>query len=590
MAVVHVTVPVDAIYPAVRADQESFEAVLAELSCTDSLFHISRLNCIVSRPQRRTWKQAQSAALAFLGLGSATLAALNAYAERHPNSLVHPIGRGALLELIRWVVLLCRDRPGDGTTFERPEKREQLFQALLLAGAVCSKRAHAPLDRARQGGGALTAAEQVEIAWTGLREESPAPSFQLHRVRSHELITRDLVEACPELPVWFRQATGLALDDHVCAVNILALHELDQAQTQLDGDMKNTGVFRINEFGSQTANAEAFQRLLQGFSQTKDDLRSALWPTPPITQNWFERPPSYSHLPLARRPILRTADGRGVIMDPSSLCEVGMLGVVFALSARRREKALSAMGKAFQAYATRIWRELAPASEWRPARFIAEDELPPGDGRTAVPDGLIVDGQKVVLIEMKHTVIKDCSLDTDPSALLEKLLSDRLGGEKKGVGQLAGMLRDLRRHPDRAWRPEVRGARLYLPVLLVRDEPFEGPVYRLLLRRFGEQLGFGHTRWLAFPHLGHDAGWCIAPVAVLTLEELEQLRAMVPNPFGIAEVLQDYALEDPRSKPCLASFLSNSPKYRSAWRRDSGMLERASVLLRQDQERLFPSD
>jgi len=209
MPTIRVLLPLAAVYPDTPRSVKSFRAVLKDLSRTDTLFSIARLNTIVSKPalsspvdgQRRVDEQRR--ALAFLALGQETRTKIDNFAEGHEGAgKVIVICRGQLLELLRWVTLFCKDHTDDGVTFENENKREKLFQAILLASEIWSRRVYANINSAASNDLHSEAYKLALIRRSQTENDLTLP-WPIAFGRGWELFHSHMCTVLPEFDTWF---------------------------------------------------------------------------------------------------------------------------------------------------------------------------------------------------------------------------------------------------------------------------------------------------------------------------------------------------------------------------------------------------
>src|SRR5713226_7427037 len=132
-------IPLSAIFPDIHNDFETFKSLLQGLSRTDTLFWCARLNLVISNPDADHIMGQEFALKQFLTADE--INTINNFARRNGGAQKNIVFfRGQLLELVRWAVLYCHDHPGDGTTFDDPEVRQEFVQAALIAGDIWAKR------------------------------------------------------------------------------------------------------------------------------------------------------------------------------------------------------------------------------------------------------------------------------------------------------------------------------------------------------------------------------------------------------------------------------------------------------------------
>jgi len=118
-----VYVPISEVFPVVRNDISTFKSLLLELSRTDTLFWCARLNLVIAA----NTSSIDAVEAQQFGLNqfftTSEIKAINDFARNHGGvNRIKVFFRGQILELFRWVALLCTDHHGDGDTYEDPLK------------------------------------------------------------------------------------------------------------------------------------------------------------------------------------------------------------------------------------------------------------------------------------------------------------------------------------------------------------------------------------------------------------------------------------------------------------------------------------
>ena len=135
-----VYVPVSEVFPEIQNKIRTLKSLLSDLSRTDTLIWCARLNLVVSASARTDSLEAQQ-----FGLNQfftpRDIQAINDFAHAQGGAnRIKVFFRGQILELFRWVALLCIDHAGDGTTYEDPQIRRKFGQAALMASDVWANR------------------------------------------------------------------------------------------------------------------------------------------------------------------------------------------------------------------------------------------------------------------------------------------------------------------------------------------------------------------------------------------------------------------------------------------------------------------
>lgn len=129
-----VYVPVSVVSPGTPADIDTFLSLLSTLSRTDVVFWCARINHVLTNASDLNHMERQAFGVReFLTPEEADLIAV--FAEAHGGTVTIFL-RGALLEIIRWAVLVCEDHATDGTTFEDAETRRTFAKVALIANDI----------------------------------------------------------------------------------------------------------------------------------------------------------------------------------------------------------------------------------------------------------------------------------------------------------------------------------------------------------------------------------------------------------------------------------------------------------------------
>ena len=458
------------------------------MSRTDALFWCARLNLLDADPSLdvRT-KQQQFLEIFFL---PNQIEAVNRFAETHGGTdNVIAMNRGAVLELIRWICLLCHDHAEDGVTFEKPQAREDFTRALLMANEFWAQRVYG--DAPFEG---TSIDEKRENALAPIRHSL---SETRHHQRVYEAVARGKVtfgqifsEYRADFFSEFFDNTGLAVDEYYLCLCVLVAHCLNSEAKSGVGGKNNPGIFTLKNISDPAPHMEGlFGRFLRLLSVTSEELAEAFWSDNPVEPVGFEY--NYSLLPLRQRPILRAGDGRMIILDPACFIEKASVGPLFNLSIKAKEdNRLSEFGQAFEDYVgsvlQRIYPDPGPYLAKRLHSNVREVKKP---GEIQVADFIVDDVSNIVVIEAKAVWLKDEKI-RDPMAFVEHLRS-RYGADQRPVGcrQLA---RNVSKIASREWYPlgvELTDVRRVFPVLLVHDELLDAPVFgHFLAKEFSHSL------------------------------------------------------------------------------------------------------
>jgi hypothetical protein len=480
--------------------------------------------------------------------------------------------RGQLLELMRRAAQACDPAPGTGADFVDPQARSRFLAAALIAGDLWNRRIYA--DRLSGEPEIDEARKRALGAFRKSNDESNSPSHLgicLGRGRAlfGEYLPRDL----PEFEALFQAETSLSYNQYAIAAAALATYTI---VGRTEGC-----VFNPKTVGSTTrfeAQIDAFLRLV---SQTSGELGQSLRKT-------FK---TQGYRAIRERPILSLADGRAVVLDPQMFYEKIAVGPLFYAVDRAGKlkhgyvnRVFGAFGDAFERYANDALKRMHPKGP-----KLVERVWFGAQGKTAKGDAFQVDAHMVepigetlaaIIIEAKAVFLPEHAILDDPGIFLAELRR-RYGkdpggaGRHKGVAQLARIIRAIL---DRAWRGEDREldkASAVAPVLLTHDTRMDSPI---VCWQLNEDL---------FKLIGDiPFGWRVAPLILLTIEDLENLESSVGQ-FTLAELVRDYHDASPDRMISFQRFLIGS-KYAALIKPSGAIMAQADAQMDTVAQTLFP--
>jgi hypothetical protein len=140
------------IFPELQDDYDTLRTLLTGIDRNSALVTCAQMNLVLSDPmtddaernltpeQRRLRRQQTLVPLFFT---QAEAERLNSFAEQHRPTEPIVFFREQVLELMRWIVLVCRDQPGcEIGGPDREELNRRLTKALLIAGSLWSNRVY----------------------------------------------------------------------------------------------------------------------------------------------------------------------------------------------------------------------------------------------------------------------------------------------------------------------------------------------------------------------------------------------------------------------------------------------------------------
>lgn len=545
---VGVFLPISEIFPEIKNDFETFKALLREVSLTDALFWCAHLNLIISDPEADHIAK-QEFALKQL-LTSDEINRVNVFACEHGGAQrVMVFFRGQLLELVRWILLFCHNHPEDGTTFENPDVRRQFAQVALIASEIWANRIFA--DRFSLDGGVSTARiRALGSIRKSIEATSRAPYLPHSLGRGWLLFTRYISRYYQTFEDDFKASTQLSLEKYYSCVGAIIINFMNPKI--------GSGIFNVDESIAATPYGNVLQEYLRRESQTASELANAMWSH--IPENHVETS-ECNYLPLREKPILRTEDGRAIILDPIFYGEKASIGPLFLLPRDKRDRAFTHFGKAFEDYVcdilNRMFPDISVASNKRlTCNIIGIDQ----EGHELEIDACLNDITDVILFEIKTGFIREDQILIDDFEkyvhhLRDKYVWNRKDDKGVGVGQLAKTIAVLASKTWQGNNQEFSDARRISPVLVVHDHLLGAPVY-------GHFFASEFKKLLApeaeLPSGVYRKGELqVAPLVVITIDDLENLETSIEN-FSFRNLLGDYTNAFPDCIESLHNFIASS--------------------------------
>lgn len=544
-----VFLPVSELFPDIKSDFTTFECVLKKLSRTDTLFWCARLNLVVSDPEVDHIAKQQFGLDQFLT--PEEISRVNDFASEHGGAhRVTVFFRGQLLELIRWALLYCDDHPEDGATFENPDVRRSFAQAALIAGDIWAKRVFG--DRFSPDGGIdIARRRSLGAIRKSIEGTLPSPHLPKSLGRGWAFFTNYFPAYNRSFNNDFLASTGLSLEDYFICLGAMI--------TSFMNPKIGTGLFNVTTLGKSTPYADVLQKYIDLESQTIDELRMALWGTSDSFSKDREIP-AYDYQPLRQRPILRSDDGRAIILDPTFFSEKASVGPLFLLPQKERQQAIPDFGKAFESCSCDILGRMFPdISKATDKRFCHNIIATDNQGVELEIDACLNDINEIVLFEIKTGLIReDTILSEDYNNLLDQIRQKYVWSEKDkgvGVGQLAKAINILAKKNWIGSNQEFSKVQLVYPVLLVYDHLLGAPVYGNYLASEFKELLFPDNELPSGELV--KANLRIAPLIIMTIDDLENLETSIEH-FGFRHLLSEYSRVCPDRLTSLYNFIAAS--------------------------------
>lgn len=579
-------VPVCEVFPEVISDHKTFLKLLSNLSRTDVLFWCARLNSVISNEAVDQVDGQQIIIRYFLEPDEIGLT--NSFIEQNGGSQrVRVFFRGQLLELIKWASFCCYDHCDDGTTFRDPNIRKQFIQVALIASDIWAERV---FEKRKSPNLFLDKNRTLGSIRKSMEGSCKVPSFERSLGRGWIIFSEYFPVIYPSIMQEFYTLTKLSLEQYYWSLASILTNFMN-------ADFQNTGIFNINALGVAPEYQDILRKHIVIESQSPDDLMRALHLLSRDTSNPNFNS-SYDYKPLRIKPIIRTKDGRAIIMDPVFYSQKASVGPLFhviqnAKSNGKVNEIFSAFGKSFENYSCDILRRMFPTVAFLTERLQCNVPVVDKDRNVLEIDACLNDVSEVVLFEMKAAWIReDMILCENHENYLDELrrkygVSEGAVNERKikGVGQLAriiGVLSDEKLLPS---NPDFGKAKIIYPVLVVHDDLLAAPTYgAFLASEF--QTSLQPCEILPSGNLKKN-GLVINPLIVMDIDDLEDLEKSVEY-ISFKEIISDYSTSCSDRKVSLHNYLSSS-KYRDYIYHNKYLAQTCFELLSKTKEKIFQS-
>ena len=585
-------ISVKEIFPNLSSNFDTFKSLLHDLSRTDTIFWCARLNMVLLDPRFDHFTQQQAGLKQFLT--SEEIDRVNDFVKKYggPTS-VYIFFRGQLLELIRWVTLYCQDFPDDGTTFENPETRRKFAQAALIAGDIWAKRIFDNRFSVNEGL-EIGRKRSLGAIRKSIEATTLAPNLEKILGRSWSLFSDYFPQYYQTFEDDFHSSTGLSLEEFYISLCTIITTFMNP---EIGDNGITGGIFNSNFSKESTPFRDVLQKYISLDSQTPDELKNALWQNRQKNLNAEKNVPPFDYRPFREKPIIRTEDGRAIIMDSYFYSEKALVGPLFLVSKYKpnnAKKIFSSFGKAFEHYACDILRRMFPDSGSLLARRL-RCNLPVGKkGRTMEIDACLNDITELVVFEMKAVWVRENKILSDNyEGFSEELRrsygiwNDTLGDRKiSGTGQIARMIKVLTSKDWIERNEEFSKVNLIYPILLVHGPLLVAPVFgNFLASEFKEYLE--PDAELRTGELMKNQTR-VTPLIIMTIEDLENLETSIEH-FGLRELLADYSRSCPDRVVSLNNYLAFSNKYKGKIYHNRSIATKGLDILCKTQKEVFPT-
>jgi len=463
--------------------------------------------------------------------------------------------RQQLLELMCQAALHCPDSGKYKTPVQNNQSKKTFVQAALIVNELVLQRMGDERTLAKENTEAVRRhlLKLVRLSAQGASHAMDPPrAFGRGKMMFFDFLPKEF----SDFEKRFQVHSGLSLNEYYSCLVMVIAHYLN-AELRQSSHVRH--IIKVQELREQVPHmADAFARYLEIESQTIEELGMALREKRNVEQ--------YSLKAIRRRPILRLPDGNAIVLDPVFHTEKAMAGPLFTLTGQFRNLQ-GYFGNAFEKYAQSILQNMCPQAN-SDLRMGDELEWMSSDGEVEIADACLINGEKLLLFEMKAVWVRDDRVsDPDPEEYLDEL-RQKYGKNGKVADQIA---RAINRLVNREWilsGHDMRDTQRIYPILLAYDPLLNTPGHSWFFRsEFKDALNpdglFPSSKVIMV-----KKQWEIAPLTIITVDVLENLEASVRN-FDLIDLLEDYFAfcdthfrdaDDDLSLPAFISISSYSSK------------------------------
>ncbi len=564
---VSVFVTVKDIFPELQDDYDTLRILLSGIDRNSALVACAQINFELSdhkthreernlTPEQRPMCSQRK--LVPLFFTQAEMERLNAFRERRQSTEPIIFFREQVLELIRWIVLICRDEPGREIGFLNSAELNRFTKALLIAGSLWSRRVYRDdLIAARDKSSRAESLETVIRAFRNATTFRPNPMTGV--CRGCQLL-REIRAIDVTFEEMFERKTDLNLDDYNLAIFvILYLTLVLYSQAGLSAPLLDVIQLRKEIPGIEPA----LTHFLALASQTAEALRTALWESKsePTTEDLA----FFDLHPLMERPILLVPPDRLMILDAAFFAAQAILGPLFKVvkGACRNEsrRIFGVFGRAFENYCFKLLRSRYPIlSALLCGPLSLNLKIKDRSSKSLEIDAVLSlsDSRSAAIFEIKSAFVRDDWVSGNPEEYVEGL-RQKYGatqeGGVKGIGQLA---RAISAVTTALSRPrDLDGIERIIPVLLVYDPLLDAPLHgEFFAQEF--MIALAPDKVLRNGDM-MNGNFRVTKLVLMTIDDLENLESSVK--FSLLELLSRYSDDVPNRNISLNNYVTDSPSF-----------------------------
>lgn len=570
--------PPNVPYPGIDPTFARFRSLVSSLSRDDALFWVARLNLILSNPNVYEPLEKQRYCVSILELPPIATKRLDDFVWKNGGpDRVTVFFRAQLLELVRWILVLCDNHPTDGITFDQKESRRSFAQAAFIGTELWRKRTYHLLDSDEHTISSTRHVEQWEIRKalqaTGHSSEISLLLSRIKELFLHVYFTSQDPDGKAVTERFFIK-TGLTPVQFFECATLVYLHCAHIRPEDPSGG--KCGIFTLDLLCRNCPDIRPqMEQYIALVSQSPEELKQRLWKnTTPAAES------PYSYRPFLVYPIIQFADGRAIIMDLHLYVDSVLNGSIFLSRLNRETLPLRWFGDSFEKYCRKL---LQPPSDTKVPYSFHErlrDQEKPDGGPEA--DALYLARSTCVLIEAKHAFLVENEDDIDSTRLIAEL--EKKYGKGDGVRGYAQLGRLIRHMIEQRWKPDIQGFNPLeiFPVLVVSDKYITSP---LTIKYLADQFDKEFPGARINNHIINYQGRRIHRLVVLDLEEVERLGRIIDD-GQLVKVLDVYSWKYPTRMRNFTQFISVSQRW--VYRPRASFIERGILWLDQLAAKHFP--
>lgn len=566
---------VDMLFKGLVSSHETLRELIKDISCSDALFWCSRINLALNE------NDSEDVQLYFFNTLSTSkeqywMSKILRRCKKEGKPII-VFFRGQLLELMRWVVLYCNDKPDDGITFENKNVRVNFLKCALIASDLWCFQTYGSFMHDE-----IEVSVATEYARPAFRRAQEAakksPNMFITFGRGWEFYTKYFPKHYQQFFDAFHRSTMMTFEDYMISFAAFAVHFMKPVSSPI--------VFNVNTISQRTFHADQIDIFLQREALHLEEFYIGLWNDINLEEvNPTAIGPMNTQI-LRSKSIYTTSDGRAVILDPVYFHERVLVSPIFQLNQGDKKNSnliFSAFGEAFEDYCCSILNRMYPTNTlWN--NLIIQKEYKNDKGKTVLQiDAAILRGNSAILMEMKSSFLKESAMKLDGSSFAEEVrkkysASTDQGIEKiKGVAQLSRTIKYIVDHVTNELSSDFRNVRDIIPVLVVHDSLLDSPLTISLLR---DEFQTIITREIELDTNIQKIN--VMPLVIMTIDDLEHLEDSTQH-FHMIDLLKDYCRINENES--LHNFIATSSKY--SYFINHYLVNASTEILSKTREKLF---